>query len=292
MERIVREGVTALLHGKLIGIVVVTTLLLVVGVALIALPRVTTMTPTAAIQPQESQVALQVPSPEQTVYPTIDPQRTPTIYATLPASPNPPPFPSYPVPTWTSVPIGSDDEAFLTPIVPTYVPPSTVQPETPYHQTVSFTGWSNAELATTDATVIVNGTVKRVGSARWTTPDGKRPANPWAPDNKYTIFRPIAIHAGSYLKGSESKAELLVMAGGGVVGLDSVDYHPASLYTFREGERVLVFLRKSDHLMDNSPLWWLVGYYFIAGEDAINAYNNERVPLQQLLSEVREVLTK
>lgn len=252
----------------------------------------------------EALAALQVPvvpSAVPTELPTLNPLTPPAVYSPLPASPGLPtlPFPTNPMPTWTSVPIGSDDAAFLTPDIPAYTPQPTPGSDEPYHLTIHAERVPpNATVSTQFATYVIDGTVRQVGPARWTTPDGRRPANPWAVDNRHTIFTPVLVQVADYLRGTDVTSEVLVYAIGGAVGQDSVAYDSDDLYTFREGERVILFLNPMRAVLpiqtvNGLPLREVVDHYTIRGEKATNTYYNDMngvigpsIPLQRLLDDI------
>ncbi|MBA3943988.1 MAG: hypothetical protein H0X37_05430 [Herpetosiphonaceae bacterium] len=144
------------------------------------------------------------------------------------------------------------------------------------------------------STIIVIGTIKQVEPARWTTADGRRPANPQAA--RHVIFRPVTLEVERYLKGQLPQQQLRVFAWGGSIGKDRFEQYPDYLYTFRVGERVVLFLHLYDPTgieagLQGVQFWGPVEHYTITTDNqAVNFYRT--VPLQQLLDEITMTLGK
>ncbi|HKP53378.1 MAG TPA: hypothetical protein VJ183_12100 [Chloroflexia bacterium] len=205
----------------------------------------------------------------------------------------PTPFPNYPLPAMTPVPPGVDPGFDATPTPGYYVPPAP-KPNDPYVLTIGVTQGiattkDNAELST----LIVDGIVKQVGPARWTTKDGARPANPFAEDNRHYIFTPIVIEVGSSLKeakGIGSGSELVLLAIGGQVGQDRVEWSHDKDNIFEVGQRAILFIREarpSDPIqtVDNRPLWQVVERYTVTPDGRARNWHSD-MPTQQLFSEI------
>ena len=168
-------------------------------------------------------------------------------------------------------------------------PPSrqwaTPRPEDSYHLRVDAVWDWTISGSASRSTVIALGTVVRLLPARWTTPDGARPANPH--DHRETIYTPVVVEVERYLKGAATGGQLYLFALGGRVGGDSVTMGDGLMHLF-EGERVVVFLRERDRqpqAYDGSPLWTVVNHYTVAEDgSARNFY--QRMALQQLLDEI------
>lgn len=173
---------------------------------------------------------------------------TPSVSPDVPRSgqptyplPQPPPTRGIPVDTPTSRP---------------YVPQPTPRAEDPWGLTIFADGFSpGPKQSAEQADVVVLGTVKKVGPARWDTPDGTRPANPWAQNNKYSIFTPVVLSVEQYLKGTQPGGEVTIYAVGGSVGLDHVEYASNDLYKVQEGDRVIVCLSRSQEWVCRSSRW-------------------------------------
>jgi hypothetical protein len=208
----------------------------------------------------------------------------PPVLPTLPPT-GPSPTPEDPNARHPEVPI-------LTPrvIVPVTIP--TPVPSDPYEVTVNRErGIFYPKEITKMSEVIVVATVRKVMPARWTSADGRRPINPHAPDNAHSIYRPVLIDIELPIKGVLNKQSLILLAWGGVVGNDSAKVAADNLYTFNQGDRVVVFLNKNKqgNNLNNEPLWDVIEHYNIDGQDnANNEYQN--IPLKQLLDDIRSAL--
>lgn len=250
----------------------------------------------------EQEAALQVPelpSPIETAPATFAPVPTPlTPIPITEATPFSQPTPLTPIPTITPLPPGFKDPEFEgTPIPIQATPPSTPKPSDPFNLGVIADGIPpSTEKSTKRSGIIVVGTIKQVGPARWTTPDGKRPANPHAADNKDYIFTPVLLQVETYLKGRQLQTELTLLAFGGRVGQDSVTWESDRDKIFQEGERVVVFLERARpahriEVLDNRSLFWPLERYTIQ-EDSYATNRHSKLPLQQLLSEIQVALRK
>lgn len=237
-------------------------LLIAVGVALTSLVLAGRLG-SAPAQPSAS--ALQVPAVAQVAQATQVPGAIPSQAATfdprtpLPTYPAMPATPASrnsiatrPMPTWTALIPGVDPSFDApSPEKPIYATPRpTLGPNDPWGGTLFLYGHPNTLYSTKHANLIVTGAVIQVDPARWTTPDGKRPANPHAPNNKDTIFRPVRVKIDSFIMGSLPQPELLLMASGGTVGQDTLDYGGDDRTTFHEGDRVLIFLTDNAGIND------------------------------------------
>ncbi len=191
------------------------------------------------------------------------------------------------IPTTVSAP---DPQYRPTPDHP--LPPQPTQPpEAPISVAVIADGSPNATRATRQATLVALGTVRQVLPARWNTSGGGRPANPHSQESRQrdTIFTPVVVQVERYLKGSRPQPQVHLFANGGTVGRDSVRYSGPVTYTFREGERVVVFLQE-DQLdpaaPDGGPFWLLIDqrYLIDRGDQATDGVRT--ISLQQLLDEI------
>ncbi|HEX5505377.1 MAG TPA: hypothetical protein VFW96_22355 [Thermomicrobiales bacterium] len=167
-------------------------------------------------------------------------------------------------------------------------------PDAPYGYTVYVDGnvdGPNTNLYTDHAAVVIVGTVRQVLPTRWDTPDGRRPANPHDKANPYTIYTPVLVDVEQYLKGQQPQSQLLLYAFGGQVGQDVAQRKPDSLYTFHDGERVVLFLSERSHeprSLNGNPFWDVLEHYTITQDGAATNYYR-RVPLAQLRAEIADV---
>ncbi len=150
---------------------------------------------------------------------------------------------------------------------------------------------------TREATVIALGTVVQVYPARWTTPDGRRPANPRDPTTRESISTPVLVEVEHYLKGPQPEQRLLIFAPGGKVGQDGVEVWLSGRlqYQYREGERVVVFLDQrpygSARTLDGRALWQPLSTHYVVGADEQASDGFHTLPLQQLLAEIADAQT-
>jgi hypothetical protein len=135
-------------------------------------------TPSVGIPSGSPTATFAWPSP----YPGQTPAPTPPAYVTmLPLIPTQPPVTITPEPT---VPV------VYAPL-PTSTPLPTPNPGDPYTLYWTVTRYPSVPFSTQSASTVVLATVRQVFPARWTTPDGSRPANPH--EAQHTIFRPVII---------------------------------------------------------------------------------------------------
>lgn len=279
-------------------VAMLTGLLLVVSLAFIALQRAdwissspTENTSFAALQVPE------LPSPVATAPGTSLPPRTP--YPTMPGGAPTPPnlFPTYVIPRVTPLTIGAPDPGFDPPTPDPYTPRTptpTHLPTDPLRSILFAERVSDIRDSTKAAGVIVTCTVRKVGPSRWSTPDGNRPANPWAEGNQDFIFTPITVTVDSYIKGLLPQTELRLHGYGGTVGQDSMGWGD-DLYNFIEGDRVLLFIFRGQGVnpstVSNLNLWDVYDRFSITADgQAVNMYHE--MPLQQLLDQISAILTE
>lgn len=84
------------------------------------------------------------------------------------------------------------------------------------------------------------GRVAELLQPRWTTPDGARPANPYA--GLDTIFVPVSLQIEQLLKGPWPSQRCYLAACGGKIGEDEVTVTPGVEYHYAVGERTVLFL--------------------------------------------------
>ncbi len=134
---------------------------------------------------------------------------------------------------------------------------------------------------------VVEATVRQVFPARWTTPDGARPANPHDPSSAATIVTPVAIEVERSLTRAPAGQRLLLAAQGGAVGEDTIE-RDDRLTTFREGERVVLFLQSRDRTLPglpDRPVWEVLERYTVTPEGmATNPYATLSMP--QLINQI------
>jgi hypothetical protein len=201
---------------------------------------------------------------------------------------------SAPLPSVTTAPQQNEaqDPGFAPEPTPEFSPTPlpTPRPSDPLTASLFAERESVVSLSTDNATLIITGTVTKVYSARWTTPDGSRPANPWDSSEGYQIYTPVMVMIDEALKGSEQPGtELLIYGYGGQVGQDSLVWAGDDLYDFQEGDRVVLFLFRSDVSRPaNSTtldLWDVYDRFTITNDGrAVNSSHN--VALQDLLDEI------
>jgi hypothetical protein len=241
---------------------------------------------------QVAPTAAWAPSPTGEAAPAGAMPVTPTNM-TIPGVPTKPggvptPAPSVTIPPITPQPTQSAPPQKPTPVKPAQ-PQPTPRPETPIHVIGYGDGIPDTRLATQGASLVIIGTVKQVLPARWTTPDGRRPANPYDRSDPQLIYTPVLIEVEQYLKGGQSQREVLIFGSGGVVGEDSFEDRGGGLITFQEGERVLLFLDervRNGVTLNGAPLWRQVSTHYRLTPDgqATNGYHT--LPLQQLFGEI------
>lgn len=195
----------------------------------------------------------------------------------------PTPFPTVLLPPMTPVPTSSGLPPTRTP--PVITPPSMPQPSDPFNLTVAAARFPNTRISVNEATNIIIGTVKEILPARWSTVDGKRPPNPHIEGLADVIYRPVVFEVEQYYKGKGNEQELVLVGVGGTVGQDSMDYASDDLFTFQVGERMIVFLKGSQYVLNGRPLATVVERYTITTDK--QAKNDFRaVPHQVLLDEI------
>ena len=177
-------------------------------------------------------------------------------------------------------------------------PPATLRPEDPMIGAACGLRETDINTVVADSTTIVRGTITQVPPARWSTPDGRRPANPHDPQSTGNIiYRPVVMRVDEYLKGEQPRRALVLLARGGTVGQDSFNYCGDPLYTFQKGEQVILFLRPPEEGLGTippettggPPLLAIVEHYTINSDgQAVNI--NRQVPLQQLLDEIQAAI--
>lgn len=184
------------------------------------------------------------------------------------------------------------------------VPPRLPGPNEPYEVTIHQELIPDTVLSTRDSDLVIQGIVTKVYPARWTTPDGTRPVNPFASDSADFIYTPVQVDVKTFFKrtlvdkasGSSNLTTVMLMANSGTVGQDSAR-RDDDLNTFKEGDLVVLFLRTLPLLpkavpvqeFNNLPMWRVMEHYTIDNEN--NAFNTYRkVPLGVLVDEVEKAV--
>jgi hypothetical protein len=177
-------------------------------------------------------------------------------------------------------------------------PAATSNPSAPYHLSIDAARVPDPRQETREASIVAIGTVTQVLPARWDTPNGQRPANPFAQPATHSIYTPVQLTVTQYLKGQQAKLQVLFHALGGTVGQDSVEWTADDLYTFHPGDHAVVFLASwQGHVLDGSPLIYVVGHYTITptGQAVATAHNQtmtiQQGSLQQLIDRVHAAET-
>jgi len=225
-----------------------------------------------------------------------------TAVTALPTYPGKPGeiYPPTPYPPGTVVvtpfPPDGDKEFYFTPVAPPNptqpIPPSSA----PYNQQIfASQGPPNVQQATSYSDLVVQGAVTQVLTARWTTADGKRPANPHAADNRDSIYTPVLIRLTKMLKGQVSQPEIVVSTIGGTVGLDSVEWGSDTSQTFKQGDNVVLFLGKPGSFPYVEPLTnelgrtvWHAYIRFDVTTDGQAINVRSTLPLADLINEINK----
>lgn len=158
--------------------------------------------------------------------------------------------------------------------------------------TIHVSRYPDIPSASRLSSVVVIGTVKQVLPARWTTPDGQRPANPQTA--RQVIFRPVIVEVEEYLKGETNQKIIRLYAWGGRIGNDVFELQPDDLYDFQEGERAVLFLKQPDQeaspfTLNGSNLWSIEDHYTLTSDgQAKNFYLT--LPLDELRTTVQTAL--
>lgn len=168
------------------------------------------------------------------------------------------------------------------------------QPETPIYVQACGQRVTDVKVVNEVASMIVRGTVTHVPPPRWSTPDGTRPRNPHARERVGFIYRPVTIDVEQYLKGEQPDQTLLVIAAGGTVGQDTFDYCGDPIFTFQEGEQVVLFLYPHDahaspigDAPPGGPRTMEIAEHYTITDDGQALNIQRQVPMQQLLDEIQ-----
>ncbi|MDQ2805509.1 MAG: hypothetical protein M3Z04_01100 [Chloroflexota bacterium] len=205
-------------------------------------------------------------------------------------------YPPTPYPPGTVVvtpfPPDGDKEFYFTPVPGTPLP--TPLPSDPFQQTIVANGiiQSPGEYVK-DVEFVVKATVAKVWPARWTTPDGKRPADPYSIDNaKYTIITLVTFRVDTVLKGQLPDAEVVASFLGGDVDQDYVHapgYDPSN---FKLGGGAVLFLKHTgieyvQSVVRNFPQVWNPYMYYYIAPNGMAVSGGQETNLQDIINEVR-----
>lgn len=213
---------------------------------------------------------------------------TQTAFAAVPTKSDVSPLaPTGVVPTLI-VPTAVREPIEPTKIIPSPPPVPTYNPSAPCGIAAVGRDGVTPRLSAVTANTIVIGTVLQVQDARWSTPDGRRPATGCGGPPYYRIYTPVVVRVEQVVKGSLLSAqEIVVEAYGGSVGQDRQVQLPDTPYAV--GERELLFLSTAGGTGSTT-----IGRYLVnATGVATNANDpNEKLPLQQLLDDIAPVLPR
>lgn len=167
----------------------------------------------------------------------------------------------------------------------------TPRPDEPFQLIIDGARFPTVPSATRDSSLIVVAIVRQVLPARWTTPDGGRPANPHDRANPRSIYRPVIVDVQQYIKGQESQPMLYIAANGGAIGQDYVRYEGLS-YEFQVGEQTILFLaeraRPRALRVDGQAVLNVVDRFRVNPDGRVtDGYRT--MPFQQLLYEIAAV---
>lgn len=163
------------------------------------------------------------------------------------------------------------------------LPYITPRPSDPLRVTIAAARDGNPRLATTLSTLVITGTVVEAQSARWSTPDGRRPADPRDQQSPYGIITPMFLRVDRLVLGVAVPVRLAAVIPEGAVGEDYVRYSDG-IYSFSAGQQVVLFLKPSKLpplILDGLPTWDIIDRYTVTPtQQATNSY--QTLPLQDL----------
>jgi hypothetical protein len=271
--------------GRLLGVLLL--VLVIVALVLVTFPGraggpgATVLAPGGAPGLPNPAVALLTSSPMAT---TTRQPSTPGP-TSLPTEVIRTPFPTSHLPTVTPIPTTGYPFSTITPGSPPTPPPGpTNDPQAPFSM-IMIGHPVDAQTMIQRASLIVIGTVNQVEPARWTTPDGLRPANPHV--QPAGIYVPVHLNIEQVIKGVTDQTHLLLYAGGGTIGQDSINWRP-DIFTFRVGERVVIVSGRAFQV-NNRQFWGIVDRYTVTSDGRAVNYRTNR-PLQELLDEIRRIV--
>lgn len=122
-----------------------------------------------------------------------------------------------------------------------------------------------------------------------------RQFTPTWPERLHTIYTPVEVTVSELIKGKEDAKRVVdtmrvtLMIIGGVVGKDSVTYTP---YDFREGEQVLLFLKKERKSLKfkEDELYEIHAYYKITNDGSLVNFF-QAFPGEETFASVRNAAT-
>ena len=134
------------------------------------------------------------------------------------------------------------------------------------------------ETASLTADTVLIGSVELIDKARWNSKDGK-----W--HNKI-IFRPTTIKVDEYLKNPLKDNHISIINMGGRIGFHTVKFMYTQQQTFKQGQKVILFLRKDIDPGDGILYYEPILSFEIKGDIAINTVTGMSMPIQILKSEI------
>ena len=144
---------------------------------------------------------------------------------------------------------------------------------------------TDTQALTKLAPVIFLGTVTDIAPAQWSTSDGQRPKNPFDQNMADYIYTAVRINVVQTFKGQlENTVELRV--GTGTVGQDSVVLQPEDQFTFKTGQRVLVFSNEGVQKLNGA----ILSYYdrYIVTSDGLAQNSYQTLPVETLLKNIEQ----
>ncbi len=162
-------------------------------------------------------------------------------------------------------------------------------PDVPYNGYLSVDSMVDSMYAAFNSSTIVIAKVSVIHPSQWTTPDGKRPQNPYDLDHPNSIYTLIDVQVQEVLKGEVGLGEIITLfKSGGQIGEDTfIDDNRRHEYA--EGQLLLLYL---DHFeSDNVPsnAWRVVEKFVIDSSTNIaSATFTDQKSLDELRSEISE----
>lgn len=210
------------------------------------------------------------------------------VVATITFPANPTPWPTVDMRHVTPVPTLS-----APPTAPVVTPPNNdqqpIDPDEPLYLIMTGIRHPDTRISVNESTAIITGRVEEVFPARWSTPDGRRPADVRANNYQEAIYTPIRIRVEQSFLQYVPGEDVIVYALGGIIDRDQMVYTSDDLFSFRLGEQVIVFIEDVGRKIDGNPLLQVRERYSISPEGL--AYNSLRqLPLQELVQEIQASL--
>ena len=212
-----------------------------------------------------------------------------SVTLTIPADATP--TQDYAPPTQDPAAPTYDDPALFKPTPSGLVGMPTPRPSDPMHRSICAERERGIPQLLDYNPVVIIGTIQEVLPARWNTPDGTRPANPFERDSdnslKYGIGTPMRVIVNQVIKGQTTDPVVHVVIGSGIVGQDSIDRcGDADLEAFQTGEKVLLFLAGKGRVPIDREAWGFYERYSITPQgQAINTFQS--LSLSDLIRQIQ-----